>query len=287
MGKCLVTKLNGIVDNDTIKKIDEIKVPIGKGTELSFHSVKSANIRLVDGTFSDGQKIANIGNSEEKVFNNLNLGDSPYFFVDRDALDSIAVLSSVDLGCDFDISELKYCKKLGSLNYQSSKLFGSINDLPLSIYSLIVSGKNVTGDISKLPNLVNVSVNDTNVYGDISTFTRIYMFFAKNNVKITGDISQFAKDVESESKILISTPSHLSWTKERPTSATIIALENVNLGSDTDKMLINQAKCAPLSNMNVDAWYKKISITGTRTSASDAAVATLQQKGYTVSVTPA
>ena len=34
-------------------------------------------------------------------------------------------------------------------------------------------------------------------------------------------------------------------------------------------------------------WYKTISLIGTRTSASDAAVQTLQSKGYTVSITPA
>ena len=36
-----------------------------------------------------------------------------------------------------------------------------------------------------------------------------------------------------------------------------------------------------------EIWYKSISLNGTRTSASDAAVKTLQQKGYTVSITPA
>ena len=33
--------------------------------------------------------------------------------------------------------------------------------------------------------------------------------------------------------------------------------------------------------------YKTIYVSGTRTSASDAAVQTLQSKGYTVSITPA
>ena len=36
-----------------------------------------------------------------------------------------------------------------------------------------------------------------------------------------------------------------------------------------------------------DSWYKTISLIGNRTSASDAAVQTLQSKGYTVSITPA
>ena len=35
------------------------------------------------------------------------------------------------------------------------------------------------------------------------------------------------------------------------------------------------------------AWFKRIELIGTRTSASDAAVQTLQSKGYTVSIIPA
>ena len=50
-------------------------------------------------------------------------------------------------------------------------------------------------------------------------------------------------------------------------------------------MLQDQAQCvstAPSGNVQ----YKTIAVKGTRTSASDAALSTLQGKGYTVIVTP-
>ena len=51
-----------------------------------------------------------------------------------------------------------------------------------------------------------------------------------------------------------------------------------------DKMLQDQAKCQTSSTASV---RKIIEVIGTRTSTSDAAVQTLQSKGYTVSITPA
>ena len=59
------------------------------------------------------------------------------------------------------------------------------------------------------------------------------------------------------------------------------------MNEDVDKMLVNQAKCQVGFNSNSPSWYKTIQIIGARTSASDAAVQTLQSKGYTVSITPA
>ncbi len=48
-------------------------------------------------------------------------------------------------------------------------------------------------------------------------------------------------------------------------------------------MLINQAECTGTFPSD---YTKAISVKGTRTSASDAAVTTLQNNGWTVTVTP-
>lgn len=60
-------------------------------------------------------------------------------------------------------------------------------------------------------------------------------------------------------------------------------MENINLNNDVDKMLINQAICQ-IGSRGGSSWYKVISVTGTRTSASDSAISTLQEKGFTVTV---
>lgn len=51
-------------------------------------------------------------------------------------------------------------------------------------------------------------------------------------------------------------------------------------------MLQDLANCKAAIQSDI-AYYKAITATGTRTTASDAAVQTLQSKGYTVSITPA
>ena len=48
-------------------------------------------------------------------------------------------------------------------------------------------------------------------------------------------------------------------------------------------MLINQAKCVVGFTSSDNSFKKAITARGTKTSASDAAVATLQQKGYGIS----
>ena len=78
-------------------------------------------------------------------------------------------------------------------------------------------------------------------------------------------------------------PSTLTWS-ERPSTSCIISIEGQPKMDNIDKMLQDQAKCQTPSTASI---LKIIEVIGTRTSASDAAVQTLQSKGYTVSITPA
>ena len=112
-------------------------------------------------------------------------------------------------------------------------------------------------------------VNLTDAYLQRSTFT--------------GDLSKFPAICSfvdfSDNKNTV-----LSWTN-RPSTATVIAMQGNARITDVDKMLQDQAKCVAYTGDK--EWMKIISCVGTRTSASDAAVQTLQSKGYTVSITPA
>ena len=73
----------------------------------------------------------------------------------------------------------------------------------------------------------------------------------------------------------------------RPSSSKILAIEGAPIISNIDKMLQDQAACQVAISSSDITYYKTITATGTRTSASDAAIQTLQSKGYTVSITPA
>ena len=78
----------------------------------------------------------------------------------------------------------------------------------------------------------------------------------------------------------------LNWSN-RPSSAKVIAVGGSPKVVELDKMLQDEANCSVGFNSSDSNVYKTISVIGTRTSASDAAVQALQSKGYTVSITPA
>ena len=73
-----------------------------------------------------------------------------------------------------------------------------------------------------------------------------------------------------------------SWgTRTQPY---ILGMNYIPLGNDVDKMLIQQA-ALPVNPAITDSGMKSIQVSGTRTSASDAAISTLLCKGYTVTIT--
>ena len=65
----------------------------------------------------------------------------------------------------------------------------------------------------------------------------------------------------------------------RPTNAKIVAIEGAPTISNIDKMLQDQAACQVGITSSDLTYYKTITATGTRTSASDAAIQTLQSNG--------
>ena len=98
---------------------------------------------------------------------------------------------------------------------------------------------------------------------------------------ISGDIATLS---DTLSLLIVDDISSRSCTwSSRKSSAKIISMPYYLITDNIDKMLQDQAQC----QADVTSSYKTIVAKGTRTSASDAAVQTLQSKGYTVSITPA
>ena len=123
-------------------------------------------------------------------------------------------------------------------------------------------------DFSEMPNLrsINIGIGGTpytGKFGDAATLSPelIYLFLGGNSATI-------------------------EWTV-RPSTSKIIGILGSPKLSNIDKMLQDQAQCVTGITSSTPEYMKTITATGTRTSASDAAVQTLQSKGYTVSITPA
>ena len=227
------------------------------------------------------KNITHIGFQKTKVVGNIDA------FSNLAKMVSLTVESTDLVG---DIKDLGSLTSLSTLNLQNSSVFGNIASLSsLSLLSTIsLNGTKVTGDVSSLAGLKKVSsMNLPNVFGTIDSLKGCaeltsLMFYTSN---LTGDIAVLP-DKTSYLYLGDSKNSTFSWSS-RNTSAKIIAIYGSPKINNIDKMLQDQAACVKGIDTSSDIYHKTISATGTRTSASDAAVQTLQSKGYTVSITPA
>lgn len=164
----------------------------------------------------------------------------------------------------YDISNLAGTTNLTNVNFSNTGLqTGNLSNLAgntrLKYFGVI--GKGLNGDLSVFNNFTQLAQTalqnySLNITGDIGKLPDIIIFFANST------------DVE--------------FTYSKGSRTAILGCSNIKL-SNIDTFLNDMASLSA-STGNV---YKTISLIGTRTSASDAAVQTLQSKGYTVSITPA
>ena len=101
----------------------------------------------------------------------------------------------------------------------------------------------------------------------------------KNVTGLTGDMGTLPDNI----LFFTGGSGKFTWTTSSRTY--ILATEKAHCDKIDDMLNDMATKTAKFAGDST--WYKRIELIGTRTSASDAAVATLQSKGYTVSITPA
>ena len=209
-------------------------------------------------------------------------------------LTSLTSLSLSNTKVSGDIANLKELTSLTSLSLYNTKVSGDIANLKelTSLTSLSLSNTKVSGDIANLKTLTaltklelyNKNLPITGNIGELSTLLNcnyIIIYYSK----LTGDLAVLPSACKYISAIF-DKGSVFTWSN-RPTSAKILAINTKASLTNIDKMLQDQAKCQVGFTPSDPIAHKTISVTGNRTSASDDAVATLQQKGYTVSINPA
>ena len=157
----------------------------------------------------------------------------------------------------------------------------------LNIYNTYVSG-----DIAELKNLTALTSIalcnfTTPITGDIGSLYGLNSLktLSVQSSQLSGDLANLPPNCIFVS-LKKDAGSTLTWGT-RPSSAKIVAIEGKAKLENIDKMLQDQAQCQIGYTSDGEQYMKTISVVGTRTSASDAAVQTLQGKGYTVSITPA
>lgn len=296
MNKCLITKLNGVVNNDSIPKLGELIIEVENaedktlefygGTNFSDIKVRTVGditmkkgstdkIRLVSGTgtiFLSGEnRISGLVSFSQTAFHYPNLRCSFLKMIDTLVMSNAGYDTPMDK-CYTKI-EAYNTNVVGKLpnscrdvlirncTYEGGKVL-SVEDIPVNSNSkrVHVLATPITGDVSRFNNVPDVAFwgNPSTLYGDIS------------KLKKNGGLLPFTINKTAN-----------TWSN-RPSDYKIISFE-ANLGNDIDKMLINQATLQPAATYD----SKTFTLVGNRTSASDAALATLQGMGFTISITPA
>ena len=329
MGKCLITKLNGSVQNDSLLRIGEFGVkvstvesPTADSQKFSVRNTKDSQLRIIgDGYFTNETLSENKGKVMDIAANTETLvyysnGDYEIVVSEKYSLLSIGIFLSTDWKdfkgkLSFDIESLKYSPNIIRVMLSNTQVTGDISVLGklTGLVSIFLSNTQVTGDISvlgKLTRLTKLELYRTQVTGDISVLGKLTGLGDIPNIsytKVTGDISVYQNTKVTQIQLVGTSvsgdlsvlPNNVLWVQVRNTGMfTWTGIKN-----RTNILALEQCKCdkidAFLNDMATleakfageQSWYKTISLIGTRTSASDAAVQTLQSKGYTVSITPA
>ena len=325
MNKCLVTKLSGTANNSSIRKLGEMRVhissidtPSATSQKLKLGVSKDVELEIVgNGYFTDAGLSANKGKTmtalaalnpfAEVYFSN---GDYDISIKNKYAINYMDAPSPVSLNID----ELSYSKDLTQLTLASKKVTGDISAVKdlTALTQISLQNLQVTGDISAVKDLTaltQILVQGSKISGDIAALGKLnkllYCYidnlkgdvsvlaktselirFSTNHSSLFGDLSLAAKNLNFFGCIL-SDDSKFTWNTTRSSESKILALQGAVAMDNIDAMLINQANCTKDITSGSNSIFKTIALIGTRTSASDAAVQTLQSKGYTVSVTPA
>ena len=295
MGKCLVTKLNGTVNNNDLLHIGECVIGVESSSvnELLFQADLGSTEYYCEQSHVLGEENVNAGEKRAieswKDIKSSAVGLYRFHFLNKYSIRGLLEKSIKGIN---EINQVNYLNNITqlALGLNSAAVF-DLNTLKQSTYlkRLLLKG-NVTGDISSLKNMTAL----TNFSGtlfikgkaeELKMLSSLTSFNCGNAVN-KGDFGDIATLPASFVYLFIGSNASISWTS-RPSTSKIIGIFGSPKLSNIDKMLQDQAQCVTGITSSTAEFMKSITATGTRTSASDAAVQTLQSKGYTVSITPA
>lgn len=312
MGNCLVTRLNGIVANESLPHVGEMVVVIeaDKSNSVLFNVFKGSV--SCDRSFMLGTETVN-ANEKRSLVNDwgevksVDAGSYRFHFFDKYSIYGFiqktpkasynglcflkdANIIEVNTSDYFDISNIASSIKLTRLTL-GGKVSGDISCLSgLTSLALLTLGGSIYGDISSVrckSSLKELTIDSSKITFNsdkLKEFSALNSFIYRGRTAV--DFGDIATSCEGFSYIDLDTMAKIKWTN-RNSPSKIISIGNSPQLDNIDKMLQDQAKCETAITSSSPSWKKVITAKGTRTSTSDVAIQTLQSKGYTVSITPA
>lgn len=210
MGKCLVTKLQGTVENSELLKIGESRVLHTRNTSDSV-DLRSFSIKVMTnmtikghGLTIDNQNEVEVAAGDDRHYNVSN--DNGYIEIpDKQNLLNLKVgkTNGTERGnCAINLQSLHFAKNLKELLVSSSvpHCFADICDMPALSYLRSNEGnfEDNISSIGTLPALEEMYISDSaDVHGDLSGFTsskfpKLKTLLLVNLQKVNGGISSFA-----------------------------------------------------------------------------------------------
>lgn len=207
-------------------------------------------------------------------------------------LPGLITLDASGTGLEGAINFLANSPSIANVNVsRSGNITGTLDvfESTAALRYLNISNTGITGNISSLAGrtgLTYLNIGMTAISGDIGSalancinLPEIYCAWCPN---LSGDLSLLnANTIMLQSNLVTG---EFTWENTRPSTAPVLALPGgVRLGDYIDAMFINQANCQAVTNIT-NTNYQVINVYGNRTSASNAAIVTLMNKGYIIYV---
>lgn len=201
MNKCLITRLGGVVNNNSLPKLGELTIKFTKGTKYINRNItlkfsQKTEIKISgDSAFDNGSKTTtlNAGQQAQLSFNNMNEMEISF---PKYNLQYLAINITDGGTAKFDIGDLKYSKLLESLNVSNTDVYGDISSVSglVLLNSFRVANTKVHGDISAISNLSKLTVTElsnTATTGDLSAISNLLKlrYVQISNTYITGNLS--------------------------------------------------------------------------------------------------
>ena len=208
-------------------------------------------------------------------------------------LEKLDVYRSTDtneLTVDLNFEDLKYCKKLSRLALTYMTLTGDISALQnlTALTTIGLDSTQVTGDISALQNLTaltTIGLDSTQVTGSLDILANLPsgLTFDMGNNTLSGDYFKFLNE-HTNSDVVCS--GNFNYTTKSWSGKSYRRIGGDDFTCNNLDNFLNDFQVVSVSSTNSSV-SPSITMKGTRTSASDAAVSALQSKGFTVSITEA
>lgn len=218
MNKCLITKLAGNVDNNSLLKVGEFRIKVSKidnpsektqGFNFIFKENVTATI-LGDGYFTDSTLSENKGKTMEipaqtncDIF--VSNGDYEISFDNKYPLRTLKVKANSVLEVyksdvknrSLNLDDLKFCNIAEELDIFSPNVYGNLSSLTNmnNLLFLNIQSNNVYGDYSSLEGLKklsNTSLIGNNMKGNTSSISKLDGLVNGTFQNLEGDISKLS-----------------------------------------------------------------------------------------------